>query len=439
MANGSNVILHAFNWTYREIINAADNIRDFGYRFVLVSPPAFSEGGAWWARYQPKDYRILLSPLGNKRDFTQMIEALEEKGIDVIVDVILNHMANEQRADRLDFPGQDALNRYRNDPVYEQNKIYGDLRNNLFSPLDFNPASCIRDWEDLDEVRLGRLCNNDEGLPDLKSNDWVITQQHAYLSKLKELGACGFRLDAAKQLPLHHLNGVVTDSLKAGMFIFGEVIDHNLFTKPHFLRDYINETDHCAYDFPLHNTIVAAFRPGGSLKWLVNPAIHGSALPTERSVSFVITHDIPNNSMFRGLIMDRVDEHLAYAYILGKDGGVPMVYSDKGEADGLYKDYWKDAYRRHDIVNMIGFHNRVHGTTMQFMDEGDCFLLLRREHKGVVGINKCAHEIRTVRNTDGLWWHRNYRDVLTGDSFSINSHQHEFVIPPRTARLWLLE
>lgn len=42
----------------------------------------------------------------------------------------------------------------------------------------------------------------------------------------------------------------------------------------------------------------------------------------------MVTHDIPNNDVFLDLIMDEEDEWIAYAYILGRDGGVPLVYTD---------------------------------------------------------------------------------------------------------------
>ena len=58
-------------------------IRDSAYR---------SEGGAWWARYQPQDYRLIQNPLGDTTSFRNMVTALRAKGIDVYADVVLNHI-----------------------------------------------------------------------------------------------------------------------------------------------------------------------------------------------------------------------------------------------------------------------------------------------------------------------------------------------------------
>lgn len=441
MTNLTNVILHAFNWTFKEIASKASEISKLGYKFVLVCPPIFSEGKEWWARYQPKDYRVLLSPLGNKKDFADMITALANQGVDVLVDIVLNHMANENRSDRLIFPGTDMLLKYHSNPIYEENKLFGDLSTNLFTEDDFNPAFCILNWDDPEIVQSGRLCanNGDVGLPDLKTNSLVIQQQNKLLTELKALGVRGFRIDAAKHLPTNHLNQVLTPSVKQDMFIFGEVIDESLAVPPPFLEQYLADTDHCAYDFPLHNTMLKAFRPGGSLKYLVDPSHFGLAINKERAVTFAITHDIPNNSVFRGMIMDRTDELLAYAYILGRDGGVPLVYSDHGEDDNLFTNNWKDAYKNSNILKMVHFHNEMHGLGMQVLAEDDCFLVFRRNHKGVVGINKCNHPINVVINTNGLWWHRPYEDLLSGKTLTITSSQQSLTIAPRSAHMWLLK
>ncbi|MFN8901243.1 MAG: alpha-amylase, partial [Lysobacteraceae bacterium] len=53
------VLLHAFNWRYADVAARAAEIKTLGYGGVLVAPPLKSEGSAWWARYQPQDYRVI--------------------------------------------------------------------------------------------------------------------------------------------------------------------------------------------------------------------------------------------------------------------------------------------------------------------------------------------------------------------------------------------
>ncbi|MBE5315274.1 MAG: alpha-amylase family protein [Xanthomonadales bacterium] len=440
----ADVILHAFNWSYDTVEARAAEIQSLGYKAVLVVPPLKSEGPAWWARYQPQDYRTIDHPLGNKQSFERMSNALRARGIRVYADILLNHMANEsaQRSD-LNYPGQRVLNTYASNTTYWNNqRLFGDLRFNFLSQWDFGSANCINNYNDVWQVQNWRLCggNGDAGLPDLLGNSYVIGQQRSYLTALKGLGVTGFRIDAAKHMPLSHINAVLTPEIKQGVHVFGEVItnggagdgEHD-----NFLVPYLSGTDHAAYDFPLFGSIRNAFRFGGSMNALVNPQAVGQALPSARAVTFTVTHDIPNNGMFRGLILDPTDETLAYAYVLGRDGGSPLLYSDNNESGD---NRWVNAYRRGDLAAMIRFHNATQSSDMQVLSHSDCHLLFRRGNRGIVGINKCGSTVNTTINMNNsvLWWFANYRDVLDANSVvNIGSSSYTFSLPARRARMWL--
>lgn len=440
----ADVILHAFNWRYDTVEARAAEIADLGYRGVLVAPPLKSEGSAWWARYQPQDLRTIDHPLGNRESFVRMSNALRARGVRVYADIILNHMANEaaQRPD-LNYPGQRVLNQYAANIAYwGRQRLFGDLRFNFLSQWDFGPAQCIQNYSDVWQVQNWRLCGggSDPGLPDLLGSDYVVGQQRAYLQALKALGVTGFRIDAAKHMPLSHINRVLTADIKAGVHVFGEIITSGGAGESEyqgFLVPYLNGTDHGAYDFPLFNSIRNAFSFGGSMSGLVNPLAVGQALPNARAVTFTVTHDIPNNGGFRYLILDATDETLAYAYILGRDGGVPLLYSDNNESGD---NRWVNAYRRTDLAAMIRFHNTAQGSDMQVLSHSSCHLLFRRGNRGIVGINKCGSTVNTTINMNNsvLWWNTPYRDVLDANSVvTINSGSHTFSLPPRRARMWM--
>jgi alpha-amylase len=437
------VILHAFNWPYATVQARAAEIKSLGYASVLVAPPLKSEGTAWWARYQPQDYRVIDHPLGNTDSFRAMSNALRAQGVKVYADIVLNHMANEawKRSD-LNYPGQQILNLYASNATYwNRQRLFGDLRYNFLSQWDFGPAQCIRDYTDVWQVQNWRLCGGpgDAGLPDLVPNTWVVSQQQAYLQALKGLGVTGFRIDAAKHMSTSQINAVLTPAIRSGVHVFGEIITGGgagELEYDRFLQPYLDGTDHGAYDFPLFAQIRAAFAYGGSMNRLVNPAAYGQALPGSRAITFTITHDIPNNAGFRYQIMDPTDEQLAYAYVLGRDGGVPLLYSDHNESGD---NRWVNAYRRSDLVQMIRFHNANQGNDMQVLSYSDCHILFRRGSRGIVGINKCGSTVHTTvgMNHSVLWWNTDYRDVLSSHITRITSASHTFSLPPRTARMWL--
>lgn len=447
----ADVILHAFNWQYDEVAAKAQEIADLGYKKVLVSPAYKSTGSQWWARYQPQDYRVIDNPLGDTDDFKAMVQALKAQGVETYADIVFNHMANEsaQRSD-LNYPGTAVLNEYAaSDAYYDSITIFGNVSNGLFSGNDFHGTydpdgpQCISNYNDVGDVQYNRLCGAppDTGLPDLDPNNWVVEKQQQYLQALKSFGVTGFRVDAAKHMTNYHINQVFTDNIKQGTHVFGEIIttggagsgDYD-----NFLAPYISQTGHDAYDFPLFAQIRSAFSYGGSMNALVDPGAYGQALPGDQAITFSVTHDIPLNDGFRYQLLDPADEKLANAYVLGRDGGVPLMYSDHNESgDGR----WDGLYNRADIENMITFHNQTQGRSMEVINYSDCFLLFKREHVGVVGINKCdaGQDIWVDTNAEGLWWYRNYRDTLSSDVQYISSQWHNFYVPGRSARMWLME
>jgi alpha-amylase len=442
----ADAILHAFDWHYDEVAAKATEIKNLGYKAVLVAPPLKSNAAncAWWQRYQPQDIRVIDHCKGNKQSFVNMINALNDanpaRKVDVYADIVLNHMANERNG-ATDFPGQAAVNSYGSNSSYWNNqRLFGNLTQGLFGASDFNPANCISNYNDVWQVQNWRLCGGagDAGLPDLNPNSWVVQQQRAYLSALKALGVKGFRVDAAKHMTIWHINEIFTSSIKSGMYVFGEIITsggagNNEYDS--FLSPYLAYTDHKAYDFPLFSAIRSAFGFGGSLSQLVNPLSNGQALQNSRAVTFTITHDIPTNDGFRYLIMDATDEYLAYAYIMGRDGGKPLIFSD---STGTDNNRWVNAYKADHIGKMLNFHNRMQGQGMEMLAWNDCAILFRRGQEGVVGINKCSSNQSFNINTNGrFYWYRNYRDVLSGGNLVyINGGSYNFSIPARQARMW---
>lgn len=441
----ADVILHAFNWKYAEIADKAGQIAENGYKIVMVSPPLKSSGHEWWARYQPQDYRVIDNPLGNTHDFRAMIQALADHQVVVYADIVLNHMANEAwMRPGLDYPGERILAQYRSAPdYYEGLRLFGNLSVNLFSAWDFHAPGRIMDYRDRWQVQNLRLsgAGSDPGLPDLAANPWVVEQQQTYLKSLKAMGVRGFRVDAAKHMSSEQINRVFTPEITQGMHVFGEIItqggagtfDHDVFLKP-----YLEQTSQGAYDFPLFFSTFHAMKPSGSLKTLVDPGAYGQALPSARAITFVITHDIPNNDGFRYLVMDPVDEKLAYAYILGRDGGTPMVFSDHNESG---HNRWVDAYDSPELVNMVRFHNRVQGQPMTMLAYNDCALLFSRgQGQGIVGINKCGFD-QEFAVDGGAFGPVQYLDMLhpKGSALALSDSIQRFRLPARSAAMWLAD
>lgn len=450
------VILHAFDWSYATVAEQAPAIADSGYSAVLVTPPLKSpitENCRWYQRYQPQDFRVIQNCDGDKESFVAMIEALSQNGVVTYADVVVNHMANERDA-ATTFPGANTLAAYDADPDYwERQQLYGDLDEALFGPNDFHSPQCIMDYRDRQEVIEGRICGggDDPGLPDLRDtvpgDNWVLDQRKHYIQSLYDLGVRGFRLDAAKHMPNGAIQYFVPEEVAENSHIFAEIIttggvgDSEYQT---FLDPYLRELSPAfgAYDFPLLNTLKQAFGFGNSLAVLAQPYADGNALENSRAVTVVTTHDIPYNEGFRYLIMDPTDEDLAYAYIMGRDGGTPLVFDDGTTADppfGRIDDgRWQGVWNRDRMIRMIAFHNQMQGQGMEMLHADDCTLLWRRGEEGIVAINKCGDRRDITVDTQFKFkWYHPYQDVLTEDSpIEINGPSFTFSLPGRTARMW---
>jgi Glycosidases len=427
-STGANVILHAFDWKYADIAQRAAEISALGYGSVLVSPPMKSEQDErWWLRYQPQDYRVIENALGNTTDFKAMVTALNHVGVFTYVDVVFNHMANEAHARTdLNYPSQSVMATYQaHEERYRELILFGDLSEPLFNDQDFVDAFGIQDWKDTWQVQNGRISGgpSDPGLPTLRVCDHVIAQQRAYLKALKTIGVKGFRIDAAKHMTLEHLKRVWTDDITHDAHIFGEIITDGGASKEEyelFLAPYLQETCLGAYDFPLFSTLYQAFSNPGSLKSLIDPYCFGQALSRGRAITFAITHDIPNNDVFLDLVMDEASEWLAYAYILGRDGGVPLIYTDldtsgiKGE-DGQPR--WQNAWKDPKMVQMIAFHNVTHGEPMRVLEATDDRLVIKRGDVGILVLNKSPEPQSLLLTLENDW-----RDMLTGVTISSGQH-----------------
>ena len=438
------VILHAFNWKYGEVTAEAGRIAANGFGAVLLPPPLYTreDGKEWWQRYQPKDYRILRSFLGNRADLEEVIRALHDNGLRVFADVVFNHMANEKGwrdpREGYAFPGDAELARYRDErDAFQRDRLYGDLDEGLFGTKDFNTEQNIRCWEDLHESTECWL----SGLPDLDLNDRVVEQQITCLRMLNHMGFDGYRIDAIKHMPEEHLSRVFETGDMTGRFLFGEALTCNDTQEDLFIWPLIEKIDVSFYDFPLHETLRRVFSPGGSIRELADPAAFRQALPWHRAVTFSVTHDMPYNDGFRGQLLHPQDEFLSNAYILGRDGGLPLVFSDHNESAGAYcsdKDRWCAAWRRDDIISMIIFHNAVHGTPQRSLFEADGFLVFARGDRGVVALNKTEEWQHPCIWTFGLR-HGRYRCQIHGYDMYVGGESFRFAIPPRQAQMWLYQ
>ena len=431
-------IVQLFNWPFSAIAAEACDLYAQGYSHVHVSPPQKSNSSTeWWGRYQPDDYRID-GPLGDEVAFRDMMRETERCGITVIVDLVLNHMANYNLDDS---------------ELYYPRGCSGSAC--LFSPENFHNAECIANYGDHCNVLYGRICGGggDRGLPDLNTghcesggyldvnsrnyDPHVLASAKHYVTYLQDLGVRAFRLDALKHMHPAFIEDLFSDHAIASRtdFVYGEVIaaranDPSLEVYRHIgILDFM--------DFPLTRTLIDAFSYGGSLSVLENVSGTDRALDQLHSVSFVTNHDVWGNEGGLGYrFSDFRDELLAHAYVLGRQEGIAYVYSEYDDGPsrryrGIGEDYVR-FHARDDISRMLAFRTQLLGEPTLPKWRSPTRLAFARGQRGLVAINKGERSWNVGAMQSGLR-DGDYLDVLSGQGFAVVGGSIQGTVPARTA------
>ena len=175
-------ILHCFDWSLNNIKNNLDNIKAAGFDAVQLSPMQPQKDpyngnwrDQWWKLYQPLGFKVAgtnENVLGNKQDLISLCQTAENKGIDVIVDIVANHLASDNKA------------LYRNVQSFEPDIYSQNLIHNTGKSID----------EDVIRGNMQELC-------DLQTENTLVQNRVAsMLNEYVDCGVDGFRFDAAKHI-----------------------------------------------------------------------------------------------------------------------------------------------------------------------------------------------------------------------------------------------
>ncbi len=187
--------LHAFNWTYRQIMENLDVIAEAGFKNVLTMPAQQpkSFGTAWWAFYQPLSFSIGdMSPLGSKQDLIDLCAEAEKHSICILVDAVVNHMSNA--GDKAVEP--DGTPMVDPEVAGYEPILYNDRNEDLDGhgvTFHHNPGAAGTG----SETQVYQWGN----LPDLNTaNPYVQERVLSFLKECINAGVDGFRFDAAKHV-----------------------------------------------------------------------------------------------------------------------------------------------------------------------------------------------------------------------------------------------
>jgi glycosidase len=295
---------------------------DLGVTALWLMPVAESPS---YHGYDVVDYRTIESDYGTNDDFRALVAAARERGIEIVVDFVMNHTS-------IEHPWfVDARTR---GSAHDDWYVWADSR-----PAVSGPAGRPVWHENGDRWYYGYFW---EGMPDLNVSDPSVADELDDIAQfwLEEMGVAGFRLDAARHLIedgdvlentpatlkwLEGFRGRVHASWPEAL-VLGEVWDATSNASRYVREGALDLT----FDFGLAAQMLSAVRFGDANSLATIQAEVTEAYPAGGYAGFLTNHD-------QDRTMDVVGGDVAAAgqaaTLLLTGAGVPFVYY--GEEIGL--------------------------------------------------------------------------------------------------------
>lgn len=425
------VILHAWNWSAREIAENAALISEAGYTIVqtapmqhCLTPPGgnrklFSEKGEnegnWYHYYQPTDWKIGNDIIGSREEIAAMIDSLHGHGLRVIVDVCPQHTAFD-----IDEVEDDFLN-----------AVGGRVRMYHATGL-----TSIADYNDRAQCTLQGV----GGLPDVNTENPDFQRYYLdYVNELIGMGVDGFRYDTAKHIgvasdPVDRASGVkrndfwdVATGRKSVKGTKLAVPADSLFIYAEVLQDWsVPEKEYgeyakliaSSYGYVLRDMLTRqSARDMDLVDWR-------HSLTPDRFITWVESHDTYCNE-HESASIDDASIRCGWVFLTSRAGGIPLFYSrprnssranywgdnvngKRGNDEFFHPEVWAvNRFRRDMASEPEALHTSADGN----------IVAVERGKSGIAVVNICK-EARfvdiPVSIADG-----SYRDVVYGKEFVV--------------------
>ena len=388
------VILHCFNWKYSDIEAELPAIAEAGFTSVQTSPAQPSvKSGTWYWLYQPLGFYVGTNDLGTKEDLEDLCDEAEKYDINVIVDVVANHLAGDHT------------------------NIQGDLKDSQY----WHTYGKVTSWADRDQVINGEI-----GMPDLNSeHPYAYQTVSNYIDELQDLGVDGIRWDAAKHigLPSEGCNfwPEVTDQ---GLYHYGEILvgpDDRTSGNEGLMKEY---TEYMTVtDSTYGKTLRDAFASGTVPTAFGNWSARG--ISNDKLIYWAESHDTWSNNQDWGYsntmsqnVIDR-----AYAVAASRNDISALYFSRPSSAnkEDIKAGAKGSTHFTSDEVSAVNqFHNAMDGQPDYYTTGNNC-AVVSRETGAVVVAGSGENFNVTVPNGGGTTQAGTYVDAITGEKWTVTS------------------
>ena len=410
-------ILHCWNWSMNNISNNLQNIKDAGFKTIQLSPMQpqkdyygnESVSSTWWKLYQPLGFKVATGNhvLGTKNELTAMCSKAKQLGIDVIVDVVSNHLAGGNKTTL-----NGAVNNYES-AIYSQNLIHTTQMG-----IDDNNVQSIV------QGQMGDF-------PDLQTEN--ATVQDRVLSLLKEYLDCGvngFRFDAAKHIETPDdgkyasqywptiLNGATSYAKSRGYnepYYYGEI----LYTCG-VGRKFSSYTKYMSViDSNQGSNVLAAVKNKQTSKL---KEAYDSGVAAEKLVLWGESHDTyaNNDGESKNVSQDIINK--AYVIQTSRKDASSLYLARPNSMGDSIGNVGSTAYKNAEIKAVNKFHNLFVGKSESVSINNDCFVNVRGT-KGAVIVNINNSSTSNVKISASNLANGKYVDLVNNKQYTVSNNE----------------
>ena len=340
--------------------------------------------GSLGSPYAISDYKGINEELGDLESFLQLVDAIHEKGMRCILDIVFNHTA----------PDSVYVNEH---PEYYFRNTNGNFGNK------------VADWEDIIDLDY--------------HNKKLWKAQLDVLEYWVDLGVDGFRCDAASLIPMKFWQqGMATLEKKRPNLLWIAETIHDSFVMDQRKRGLYAATDSEAfqvfdacYDYDTHGWFLSYMNGDISLETLISRKdMQGYIYPDNYvKLRFLENHDMPRiRSMVDGdpllnwLAFNMFEQGMSLVYA-GQEYGRRLLPSlfDKEEGDGLCLPELSELSRQE--IHLLKWHQKLVALKKEpIFAEGHYRLYPNLKHGVIVGSYEMNDEliigIFNVENKHGV-------------------------------------
>lgn len=335
-----------FGGSLQGILSKLDDLADFGVTVLYLNPVFESASNH---RYNTADYRAIDPMLGTEDDFHHLCQEAKRRGIRVILDGVFNHTGSQSRYFNADgFYSDTGAAQSPDSPYYHWYSFHP-------WPADYDAWWGIRT---LPAVR--------EDAPDYR--DFIIRGQDSVVRHWLRVGASGWRLDVADELPDDFIGEIRTamEETAPDSFLLGEVWEDATTKIAYSMRRryLLGQELHGVMNYPFRTALIAYLLGGDADEFRETLESLRENYPPHAFYSlmnFLSTHDTPRILTVLGAdhVPDSKEERAVFrlsparrqlglkrlrlaALVLFTFPGAPTVYY--GDEAGM--EGWEDPFNR---------------------------------------------------------------------------------------------